>query len=116
MPKLNLRVKSNENLKVVIAITDDQNQAVDLSGTTAYMTIRGTLTEPDASVPILSINSDEDEEITISGNDVIVDIPFTLVSSWNISDGFYDILIKYASDDQDSLADGKIHISKGSTR
>ncbi len=109
----NVRLESNQNMKLSLELLDDKNHPVDLSGVIAKSQVR--ITE-DAEETVFSASSDVDESLTITDNNIILDVPFTTVAEWPIGTLYYDIVAEYAINDQDNIVQGKIILSRGVTR
>ena len=116
MTTLNVRTKSNENLRISIEVNDNAGDPVDLSEATAITTIRLNFDELDAVTPIFQATSGEDDEIVITDNFIIIDIPFDIVLAWVFDVAYYDVVIQYSEASQDSIIDGKVLKTWGITR
>ncbi len=109
----NIKQSNNENLKISLAILTDKSLPVDLSGVIAKCQIRVT---ENAEEAVFSGSSDTDDTIVITDNNIILDIPFTLISDFPIGPLYYDIVVFYAEDDADVIIEGKLNLTNGVTR
>lgn len=111
----NLRIFSNENFKLSLEITDVNGDVPDFTGAAAAMAIRET---PESEEAILYIVSIVNGEIVLDAETGIltIDVPFSTVSSWEFTTGYYDVVIMYSEDDQDTVLGGRVKLVQGITR
>lgn len=110
----NIRNKSNENFRLSLTVQDAAGTPIDLTDAVGKMAIRVNATDSDA---IYSASSDIDDTITIDLETATINIDVTvdIVSSWDFSEGVYDVVVAYDDTNWDTLVEGKFVLSQGVT-
>ncbi len=110
--KLNLICPQGATFRKTFRVYDKNDVAIDLTGYTAQMQARKTT---GAKTTILSVGTSTGE-ISITGNNIVVTIPYSDTELYPCGDFKWDIEITSPDDIRDRLIEGKFTVTPEVTK
>lgn len=104
-----LAIEQGATFRLVVPVLDDHGAGVDLTGWAA----RGQIRETHSSVAVLYRLG---EHISLSGSNLILEIPGDDTAVWAWSEGVYDIELVNPAGDTARLIQGRVKVSPEVTR
>ena len=101
--KYNITIESGSTFDMDLALTDDGDSIIDLTGYSASMQIRN-------SVDLLILDCDQYINVN-NTNHITIEIPSTITNDISLNDAFYQIEIKIGSKEY-SLMRGSVEFLK----
>lgn len=108
MIEQHLVVKKGSKFELVVSVVDAVGTPIEMPGWTALMHIRDERSEDG----VLLASYETGTELTVTGSQVLIDVPGDDTASYDWTDGYYDLFVIEPSGEPHCVIQGTVRVDR----